>query len=151
MTALNKTTFDENGVCVHIPLTDSERADIEARWAVVDTSPGAVMAERQKRLDAGFDHDFQDKRGVHRIGTTPEDMQGWAEVGTYAGALIDSGDFKATIRIVTDTGVCSVTGPEWRAVEIAAALFRQPIWAGSFALLSTDPIPTDFADDRHWA
>lgn len=109
-----------------------------------------VESERNRRLARGFDYDFGDARGVHRIGTTANDMAGWSEVSTYAGALIDSGDTATTIAIVTDTGPCLVTAPEWRAVEIAAAAYRQPIWAGSFVLQSASPIPADYANDSYW-
>lgn len=109
-----------------------------------------VIAERERRLALGFDYNFGDARGVHRIGTKPSDMVGWSEVSTYAGALLDSGDTTTTIAIVTDTGPCQVTAPEWRAIEIAAAVFRQPIWAKSFALLASSPIPLDYANDQYW-
>src|SRR5690606_41968408 len=42
--------------------------------------PALVVAERDRRLAMGFDYDFQDERGVHRISTTPADMAGWDEV-----------------------------------------------------------------------
>lgn len=109
-----------------------------------------VAAERDRRLAGGFDYDFGDARGVHRIGTTESDLKGWGEVSTYAGALIDSGDITTLIAIATDTGPTQVTAPEWRAIEIASALFRQPLWAASFALMAQNPIPQDYADDRHW-
>lgn len=109
-----------------------------------------VAAERDRRLAMGFDYDFGDQRGVHRIGTTPADMVGWDEVSKYAGALIDIGDTTTTIAILTDTGPCLVTAPEWRAIEIAAAGFRQPLWAASFALQAQNPIPGDYNDDTHW-
>lgn len=108
-----------------------------------------IIAERGRRLAAGFDYNFGDARGVHRIGTTDADRKGWDEVSTYAGALIDSADVETKINIVTDTGPCQVTAPEWRAIELAAAQFRQPIWAASFVLLAS--LPPDYADDRHWA
>lgn len=109
-----------------------------------------IIAERARRLALGFDYDFEDVRGVHRIGTTKADLDGWNEVSSYAGALIASGDTSTTIGIVTDTGPCAVTAPEWRAIEIAAAVFRQPIWAKSFVLMASNPIPADYTNDQHW-
>lgn len=109
-----------------------------------------VARERNRRLALGFDYDFGGQRGVHHIGTTDADMRGWSEVSTYAGALIDSGDTETTIAIATDTGLTQVTAPEWRAIEIAAAAFRQPLWAASFALMAQSPIPQDYTDDSHW-
>lgn len=118
----------------------------------VPATPSEVAAERDRRLALGFDYNFGDARGTHRIGTTKADLDGWAEVSTYAGALIDSGDLTTTISIATDTGVCAVTAPEWRAVEIASAAFRQPLWAKSFALMAQAPnIPADYTDDSHWS
>ena len=107
-----------------------------------------ITIERNRRLALGFDYNFGDARGTHRIGTTPADMVGWGEVSTYAGALLDMGDVTTKIAIVTDTGPCEVTAPEWRAIEIAAAVFRQPIWARSFVLQAL--LPTDYATDAHW-
>lgn len=108
-----------------------------------------VAHERDRRLALGFDYNFGDQRGVHRIGTTEADLKGWGEVSTYAGALLDSGDTTTRIAIATDTGACEVTAAEWRAVEIAAAQFRQPIWARSFVLMQT--LPMDYTADAHWA
>lgn len=109
-----------------------------------------VADERDRRLALGFDYNFGDARGVHRIGTTRRDLEGWSEVSTYAGALIDSGDLTTQIAIATDTGPCLVTAPEWRAIEIASAAYRQPLWAKSFALMAQTPIPADYTHDRHW-
>jgi hypothetical protein len=109
-----------------------------------------VIAERNRRLAGGFDFDFGDERGVHRIGTTVADLAGWSEVTDYARALAASGDTETTIGVVTDTGPCEVTAAEWESVLLAAAAFRQPIWAASFALAAADPIPADYADDGHW-
>lgn len=109
-----------------------------------------VQRERERRLALGFNYPFGDARGAHHIGTTKADLEGWREVSDYAGALIDSGDTETKINIVTDTGPCQITAPEWSAIKIAAAAFRQPIWAKSFALMASNPIPADYTDDRHW-
>lgn len=113
-----------------------------------------VARERERRLALGFDYDFgkddAKKRGVHRIGTTPVDLAGWDEVSKYAGALMDLGEVETEISIATDTGVITVIAPEWRAIEVAAAEFRQPIWAASFVLQAYPEIPADYANDKHW-
>lgn len=110
-----------------------------------------VQAECARRLAAGFDYDFGDPRGVHRIGTTRRDMDGWDEVTKFATALINASDTTTTtITIATDTGACQVTSMEWNAILIAAAAFRQPIWLASFALQAMDPIPADYASDSYW-
>lgn len=122
--------------------------------AYVAPSPSVddIVAERERRLALGFDYDFGNGRGVHRIGTTKEDMAGWSEVSTYAGALIDRGDLTTQIPIATNTGTCLVTPPEWRAIEIAAAQFRQPLWTKSFALMALAPtIPADYTHDSYWS
>mgnify|MGYP000449852669 CR=1 FL=1 len=108
-----------------------------------------IVAERTRRLSLGFNYNFGDARGIHRIGTTPADLAGWDEVSKYAGVLIDSGDTSTLIAIVTDTGPCTVTAPEWRAIEIEAAHFRQPLWAKSFALMANPP--ADYTNDSHWS
>jgi len=109
-----------------------------------------VQVECARRLALGFDYDFADARGVHAIGTTEKDMEGWREVTDLANALVNTNDTSTTIGIVTETGPCAVTGAEWQAILIAAAAFRQPIWAYSFALQAQSPIPQDYTDDSHW-
>lgn len=132
--------------------SDHQRASAQAIVDAYDPNAPTVeliATERNRRLALGFDYDFGDKRGVHHIGTSPADMVGWGEVSTYAGALLDMGDVETKIAIVTDTGPCEVTAPEWRAIEVAAAAFRQPIWAKSFVLSAL--LPTDYANDAHWS
>ena len=118
---------------------------------VHSVSVAEVVTERKRRLAQGFDYNFGDARGVHRIGTTEADLAGWDEVSKYAGALIDAGQTSTQINIATDTGPCVVTPIEWRAIEIASAQFRQPLWAASFALMAMNPIPADYANDSHWS
>lgn len=135
---------------------DNEELVIEGNTVrVVRSHPpitvAQIIAERERRLAMGFNYDFGNGRGVHRIGTTKEDMAGWSEVSTYAGALIDRGDLTTQIPIATDTGTCLVTPPEWRAIEIAAAQFRQPLWTKSFALMAMNPIPADYTNDSYWS
>jgi hypothetical protein len=109
-----------------------------------------VIAERARRLAAGFDYDFGDARGVHRIGTTEADMTGWDEVAKGAQAAISLGQPDFAINLVTDTGPVTVTALEFQEIIAAASAQRQPIWAASFALQSLDPIPADYADDSYW-
>jgi hypothetical protein len=109
-----------------------------------------IMDERARRLSLGFDYDFGDERGVHRVGTTEADLRGWDEVSTASQALIAIGAPGATLNIVTDTGPVAVTALEWQQVLVAAAQHRQPIWAASFAIQAMDPIPVNFRDDELW-
>jgi hypothetical protein len=109
-----------------------------------------IVAERGRRLQAGFDYDFGNGRGVHRIGTTEADMAGWREVTDLANALIATGSGSTTINVLTDTGAVAVTATEWAGILIAAAQFRQPIWAASFALQALDPLPDDYTAEEHW-
>lgn len=108
-----------------------------------------VQAECERRLALGFDYDFEDARGVHTIATTEKDMDGWREVTDIANARIATSDTTA-IGIATETGSCQVTPLQWMDVLKAAAAFRQPIWAYSFALQAQDPIPANYTDDEHW-
>lgn len=116
------------------------------RAAGIDT----IVAERARRLAAGFDYDFADIRGVHRIGTTDADLAGWDEVTKLSSALIATGQASAPIAIVTDTGACNVSAAEWQQVLLAAAAFRQPIYAASFTLQAMDPLPADVSADIYW-
>lgn len=108
-----------------------------------------VLAERERRLALGFDHDFGDARGVHHIGTAAEDQRGWDEVSKIALARSAAGT-TTPIAIVTDTGPCMVTPAEWLAVLETAADFRQPIWQASFILQAMNPIPSNFAENAYW-
>lgn len=111
----------------------------------------AVAAERTRRLALGFSYDFGDERGVHRIGTTAADMAGWNRVTALKDALLAAGYTAAPIDIVTETGPCVVTAPEWNGILLyAAAAFEQPHWQASFALQAMDPIPTDYRGDAYW-
>lgn len=109
-----------------------------------------VIAERDRRLAAGFDYDFADARGVHHIGTTADDLKGWDEVSKLAAAMLATGNPGGAITILTDTGVAQVTATEWQAVQLAAAAFRQPVWQASFALAAMTTIPVDYADAAYW-
>ncbi|MBM2293103.1 hypothetical protein JQX09_13185 [Sulfitobacter pseudonitzschiae] len=110
----------------------------------------AIVAERERRLAAGFDYDFGDARGVHHIGTTADDMTGWDEVTMGANAAIALGAGSSTFSIVTETGYVEVTALEWQSILVAATVFRQPIWGASFALQAMDPKPADITDNVLW-
>lgn len=109
-----------------------------------------VAAERERRLELGFDHDFGDARGTHHFATTKADMDGWDEVTKIAQALINGGQPTQTINILTATGAATVTAAEWQTVLLAAGVSRQPPWQASFTLQAMDPIPADFTDDSYW-
>lgn len=133
--------------------TDGERAAAAAVVAAFDPdapTPADVAAERDRRLAGGFSYDFGDARGVHVFATTEADLRGWRDVSDYAAALRANGDTMTTIAILTETGATAVTAADWADILIAAAAFRQPIWAASFALQAMDPIPADYADDSRW-
>jgi hypothetical protein len=132
-----------------LPLT---RAALDAIDAAVRAPRVAnVIAERDRRLAAGFDYDFGDARGVHHIGTTADDLKGWDEVSKLAAAMLATGTPDGVIVILTDTGVAPVTATEWQAVQLAAAAFRQPIWQASFVLAAMNPIPADYATNgAYW-
>lgn len=109
-----------------------------------------VIAERWRRLSLGFNHDFGDERGIHQIGTTPNDLVGWDEVTKASHAAVLVGQPELPINITTNTGAVTVTAMEWQHVLLAAAAHRQPIFAASFALQEMSPIPLDYAADKHW-
>lgn len=117
----------------------------------VPPSQADVIAERERRLSLGFDYDFGDERGVHRIGTTPDDMRKWLdEVTPISQALINAGNPTGEIGIFTDTGPVTVTAAEWQQILLAAGAWRQPVYQASFALMAMEPIPADYADDGWW-
>lgn len=138
------------------PVNQVEATRVLRVWTVerksIEEQRDAVIRERARRLALGFDYNFGDARGVHRIGTTDADMIGWDEVTKYASALVASGNTTAIISIVTNTGPAQVTAQEWQNILIAAGQFRQPIWQGSLVLQAMDPVPTDFSsNDAYWA
>lgn len=124
--------------------------DAATAYVAPPVSVDQVVAERTRRLALGFDYDFGDERGVHRIGTTEADLAGWDEVSKAAQAAINLGAPSTQITVVTDTGPATVTAMEWQMILAAAGQARQPIWAASFVLQAMNPIPADYADDAYW-
>lgn len=122
-----------------------------AEYSLPSPTINDVIAERSRRLTLGFDYDFGDARRVHHIGTTDDDMKGWDEVSKATQAMIALGLGSQTLTIVTNTGPATVTANEWQQILVAATAARQPIWAGSFALQSMNPIPANYADDSYWS
>jgi hypothetical protein len=110
----------------------------------------AVERERVRRLAAGFDYDFGDERGVHRIGTTEEDRKGWADVNIAAFKAVARGQGQKILHIFTNSGPVDVTADEWLAILDADEAFRQPIWQMSFALQAMEPIPQDIENQEYW-
>lgn len=140
-----------DNVVLRRTVTPCPPEQVAARLAAVrNNALLAVQTECQRRLAAGFDYDFGDARGTHRIGTSERDMAGWDEVTMLAQALINAGNATAAITIATDTGICDVTPQEWNSILLAASAFRQPIWQASFALQGADPVPADYANDAYW-
>ena len=142
-------TYFENGELVE--LTEADFAVRFPPGSAPSPTVTDVVAERERRLALGFDYDFGDGRGVHHIGTTPDDMRKWMdEVTPLAQAFINAGQPNGEITIVTETGPVVVTAMEWQQILVAAAAWRQPIYAASFVLQAMNPIPADFADEEWW-
>ncbi len=121
----------------------------------IDVPVHHVETERDRRLAAcDFTYDFGDVRGVHTIGTDEKDMQAWMmEVMPLAVASLFLSD-TTPINIVTNTGPALVTPIEWMDIVREGARIstgRQAIWGYYFALINTDPIPADYADDQYWS
>jgi len=126
-----------------------DASEDEVAWRL-NARRNAIRAERDRRLAAGFNYDFQDPRGVHRIGTTESDMRGWDEVTKIAQTAINLGQPGMGITIKTGTGLVQVTAAEWQTVLLAAAQFRQPIYQADFALRAMPTPPENFEDDEFW-
>lgn len=142
-----------------VPLTQKEEAEVNVRRSEASATKSQrqkermakkVKEERQRRLAEGFDYDFGDERGVHNIGTTKNDMEGWNEVTMGSNAAISTGQSDTEFTIVTNTGSVTVKAIEWQDILLAATNFRQPIWQASFSLQQMDPIPTNYEDDSYW-
>ena len=115
-----------------------------------DAQLAAINAERDRRLALGFDYDFGDKRGVHRINTTDQDMKGWNEVTLMAQTALNLGQPETEISIKTGTGRITVTAMEWQSVLMAAAEVRQPLFNASFDLQEAETLPDDIKSDSLW-
>jgi hypothetical protein len=151
-----------NGVRMSVPdASENRHRQIISEWEHLGntippfvTPPPSiedVIAERERRLSSGFDYDFGDSRGGHRIGSTDEDMRRWVdEVTPISQAMINAGRGDEQITIVTNTGGVVITALEWQLILIAAGQHRQPIYSASFALQSMSPIPEDYKDDSYW-
>lgn len=124
--------------------TPEEQAEIRTGRAA------AVALERTRRLALGFDYDFGDGRGIHKIGTTEQDMKGWDEVTKWAQAKFALGLNTDTKLISTDTAPVEITPLEWFSLINEVDSFRGPIWQASFILQSMNPIPANFTDDKYW-
>lgn len=156
-----KTTY-EDGTESYGPFPANDRPTKEAHDAFIANGGTAtlfapksptvadIVNERTRRLASGFYYTFPDERGTHLIGTSAADLIGWREVSEMAQAAINTGQPNAPIAVVTNTGPVTVTATEWQAVLLAAAAFRQPLWAKSFALQAMNPIPADYTADKYW-
>lgn len=158
-----RVVFDDDEAETFIPDDSGNRhRQMIAEWEAAGNTippyvaPGPstedVVAERERRLALGFDFDFGDARGVHRIGTSLDDMRKWMdEVTPLAQVYLNGGQPGSEITITTETGVAVITANEWQSILIAAAGYRQPLYAASFALQAMDPIPSDFATNpAYW-
>lgn len=116
-----------------------------------DTLLSEIVRQRKIRLAVGFDYDFGDDRGIHRIGTTDEDMISWNEVNTWAFKEVARGRGSVSTKtILSDTGSAVVTASEWLDILDAVEAFRQPLFTASFSLQSMDPIPQDVDNEAYW-
>jgi hypothetical protein len=110
-----------------------------------------IAFERERRLNAGFDYRFKDKRGLHRIGASDADWSGWQEVHVQATKAMMRNRPKTDITIVTDTGPVTVTAEEWLDILDAIEAFRQPIILAAFRLTAMKTVPADITADTHWS
>lgn len=115
-----------------------------------DELMAAIERERAKRLAKGFDYDFKDKRGVHRIGTTESDESGWSKVTNLVNAYMMAGKQNEKITLETDTGEVVISAKEWSDILIQKGSFEQQIYAVSFKLQKLDPIPQDVENPKYW-
>jgi len=118
-----------------------------------------VGAERDRRLALGFYYDFGDERGVHKIGTTPRDMEGWNQVTQLKDVMFQvmmanpASDAinQPMTQISTATGRVVITAAEWLQIFLYAAQHhQQPLWQKSFDLQAMNPIPLDYTNDVYW-
>lgn len=110
-----------------------------------------IAFERERRLNAGFEYQFKDKRGSHRIGASDMDWAGWQEVNAHATKAMMRGKPKTPLDIVTDTGPVTVTADEWLDMLDAIEAFRQPILLAAFRLAALKSIPNDVTSDSYWS
>ena len=109
-----------------------------------------VVAEREGRMALGFDYDFGDERGVHRIGTTEADLRSWDKLSKMASAAIALDMPDTPLGVTTDTGPTLLTAMEWQQVLLAWGLAHQPLFQASFDLQALQPFSVDHTDDQFW-
>ena len=109
-----------------------------------------VEAEYNRRLEAGFVHEFDDERDSFFVATTEKAQKGWERVTKRASVLRDLGDADTTITIRSKGVKVAVTGPEWLAILKHATDIEQELFEKFTALVEMSPIPMDFADDKYW-
>lgn len=129
-----------------LPIIANETPQVEIPITVED-----IYIERDRRFNLGFAYDFGDARGIHQIGMTKTDMEGWNEVTIWADTKLKLNQPDATTYIMTNTGPAQITPMDWYHVLDAASAVRQNIWQKSFYISSLSPIPVDFRTDPYWA
>lgn len=129
-----------------------ELTDVLRRYGLRGPMPSVddVIMERNRRMEAGFDYDFGDARGIHHFGTKDSDMRGWAEVTDWMNANLGLNNLTEQLIVLTNTGSATVTPIDWAKVLQAAGNFRQPLWSASFLLQAENPIPADYYADKWW-
>lgn len=93
-----------------------------------------VEKRRKAKTSIGYNYDFGDARGVHTIGTTVKDRDGWDEVWRLSDSLIKKNQGTATLKIRTDTGETTITASEWPDIQAAGTLYFQPVYDASWTI-----------------
>lgn len=135
-----------NNKWVSVPL--SEELDPDQPVSEKDL----LNRQLEHRLSLGLEYDFKDGRGVHHIGTSPQDMDRWLkEVSPYAQSFLNVDQPEGTLNIRTHTGYVSITAQEWQNVLMAIGEYRQSVYKQYFKIKDMDPPPEDVTDDTLWA
>lgn len=129
-------------------------------WIVIDLPPppppssDAVNAEASRRISSGFTfegklYDYDDKAQKRITGAAT--LAGFARAaGSAPGDLFWHGGAEPFAWIAADNSLTTMDAPTCFAFGKAAADWESAhVFAGR-ALKDADPIPDDYADDRHW-
>lgn len=114
----------------------------------------AIVVERDRRVDAGFSFDG----AVYQ--SRPGDRENIAAAGTLAAVALMNGAQPGDLRwadidtdfvwIAADNALVAMDAPAMIAFSRAAVAHKKAHIFAARSLKDMDPIPDDYADDRHW-
>ena len=137
-----------NGVRVEVPA--GQLTALEAEWLAVEPiTPAQIDAERDRRLRAGQIITVTGYGDV-AIQGRQQDMVTYANLAMRAAQRVQAGDTTPMQFRDRDDVIHSLTPAEMVELMNKAGEAATQIYAASWVLKDSDPIPQDYTDDTHW-